>query len=79
MATTVPVDGAELRKRRIEAGMSGVDLATAVGVTPEWVYMIERAGDRPRRVSPRVYRAFLETLRAAPWTALRYDTDERAA
>ena len=61
--TTLPVDGPELRKRRMAAGLEIDDLATAAGISRSYLSHLE-TGSRTQ-MRPARYKRLFDALSAA--------------
>ncbi len=69
------VTGAEMRARRVALGVSGADVARAMGCTRAYIHVLETGyGPHPPRWTPDVTRRYLTALATAVATkAVRTD------
>ncbi|ROT26246.1 RodZ family helix-turn-helix domain-containing protein [Micromonospora sp. HM5-17] len=75
--TTVPIDGAELRRARIDRGLEVADLARRLRISRAYLTKLE-LGHSPR-ASVTVYAGLVRLLQPADANAFRADRDASAA
>ncbi|MFC4146578.1 helix-turn-helix domain-containing protein [Micromonospora mangrovi] len=70
--TAVPINGAALRRIRIDRGIEVAELARRIQVSRPYISKLELG--HSKRVSPTVHKALLQVLQLTDRDALRADT-----